>query len=415
MKKNFVSNQTGAIAIMTVVLLPLLLGFMALALDVGYVLLNKNRMQVAADSAALAAAAARQHGQDINTATALALSATQANGFTQGNNHSLITVAIPPGGTESFANDTSYVRVTVSQPVNAFLSWIFGITHTDTSATAVGGPAGYSQPCLLSMASAASGALSVKGNGVVTAKTCGIFVNSSSASALKMTGNVTMTASTIHVVGNYTSNGNVSVSPITTGSAITPDPFIAIPIPLKPACDQVVDYKKAIKGILTLNAGTYCGGITVKGNYAVNFNPGTYTLYGGGITLSGNVSPVTGTGVSFINTGNSTSYPFGPLNLAGNVELNLSAPTTGTYAGMLFIQDPLNTQDATFVGNAGSQLAGNFYLPSSQLTFTGNSGTDIPIGSVVALQVKINGNTRFSMTNTYGGGSNSSARAGLYQ
>ena len=408
------TQQRGAIAVMTALLLPMLLGFMALALDVGYVLLNRNRMQVAADAAALVAANARQHGQDINTAQALALNATQANGFTQGVDQTTVAVAIPPGGTGALANDSRFVRVTVSQPINAFLSWIFGITKTTTAASAVGGPAGSSQPCLLSMASAGSGALTIQGNSVVTANGCGIYVNSSSNSAMQVTGNVTVTASPIQVVGNYTANGNVTISPVTVGAAVTANPFTSLVIPPFTSC-TFTNYNRSGNGNLVLTPGTYCGGISITGNHSVQFDAGTYLLYGGGIHFSGNIDPIAGSGVTFFNSGNGSTYPYSALNLAGNVSLNRSAPTTGPYAGLLFMQDPLNTLAANIVGNAGAVLAGNLYFPQSNLTLTGNSGTAIPTGSVVAQKVSITGNTQFSMTNIYGNGGNSAARAGLYE
>jgi hypothetical protein len=82
---------------------------------------------------------------------------------------------------------------------------------------------------------------------------------------------------------------------------------------------------------------------------------------------------------------------------------------------MLFMQDPLNTQAATIVGNSGAILAGNLYFPKSSLNMTGNSGTSIPMGSVVAQKVSVTGNTKFNMTNTYGNTSAGSSRSGLYR
>jgi uncharacterized iron-regulated membrane protein len=138
-------------------------------------------------------------------------------------------------------------------------------------------------------------------------------------------------------------------------------------------------------------------------------------LYGGGLNLTGNISPISGTDVTFYNSGNSSSYPYSSLSLAGNLTLNLSAPAIGSYAGMLFMQDPLNTQAATIVGNSGAILAGNLYFPKSTLNMTGNSGTSIPMGSVVAQKVSVTGNTKFNMTNTYGNTSAGSTRSGLYR
>jgi Flp pilus assembly protein TadG len=407
-------SQTGAVAVLVALLLPVLMGLMALAIDMGLALLRRNQMQVAADSAALSAANARQHGQDISTASLQAQTATTANGFKDTQANTTVVVAIPPGGGESFGADTRYARVTITQPSVTLLAWIFGALNITTSATAVAGPAGSAQPCLLTLGASGSGALSVVGNATATTTTCGIYVNSNSPSALQVTGNITLTATPIQVVGGYTENGNVNISPVTTGAAAAIDPFASLPLPAFGGC-TFSNYAKSGNGNLVLSPGTYCGGISITGNHGVTFSPGLFVLYGGGLNLTGNISPIAGTDVTFYNSGNSSTYPYSSLSLSGNLTLNMSAPTLGSYAGMLFMQDPLNTQSATIVGNSGAILAGNLYFPKSTLTMTGNSGTSIPMGSVVAQKVSITGNTKFNMTNTYGNGGGGNARSGLYQ
>lgn len=406
--------QRGAVAILVALLLPALIGLMALGVDVGYVLVRRQQMQVAADAAALLAAGARQHGEDISTATALAHIGTAANGFRHNINSTVVSISMPPGGSRDFAADTQYVRVTLAQPVNAFLAWVFGITQTNTSATAVAGPVGSGGPCLLTLGTTGSSAFSLIGNSTVIGNACGIFINSRNAKALNVSGNATVHATPIQVVGGYSATGNVDISPVTTGASTTADPFAKLAMPVFNTCTYT-NYSKSGNGSLVLNAGTYCGGITISGNYAVSFNPGIYVLQGGGMNLTGNLSSVTGTDITIYNSGNGGTYPYSSINMSGNVALNLSAPTTGTYAGLLIMQNKLNTKAATLVGNSGATLAGNLYFPKNTVVLTGNSSTNIPTGSVVAQKVSITGNTKFSMTNTYGTTATGSARTGLYQ
>jgi len=54
--KILLGNQKGAAAIVTVIVLAMLLGFSALAIDVGYMYSTRNELQNVADSAALAGA-----------------------------------------------------------------------------------------------------------------------------------------------------------------------------------------------------------------------------------------------------------------------------------------------------------------------------------------------------------------------
>jgi len=411
MKPNL---QKGAVALLVAMLLPVMIGLMALAIDVGYVLVRHNQMQVAADSAALFAANARQHGKDITNAAAMAQTATTANGFENNKLSTSVVVSMPPGGSQAYALDDQYVRVTISQPNHTFLAWIFGTAQTTASATAVAGPASSGGPCLLTLGTSGAGALSVTGNATVSTTKCGVYVNSNSPAALQVTGNVTLTATPIQVVGGYNKTGNVTMSAVTTEAAATSDPFASLPMPPFAGC-TFTNYSKSGNGNLVLTAGTYCGGISITGNHGVSFSPGVYVLYGGGLNLTGNISPISGTDVTIYNSGNNSTYLYSGLSLAGNLTLNLSAPTTGAYAGMLFMQDLLNTQTATIVGNSGAILAGNLYFPSSTLNLTGNSGTSIPMGSVIAQKVSVTGNTQFNMTNTYNNASAGNTRSGLYQ
>lgn len=409
-------SQTGMLAVLIALLLPMLMGFLALSIDVGYMLLTRNRMQIAADSAAIAAADALMHNQGIDAATAMAQTAAVANGFTDQVSMTSVAVLIPPTGTAPFSQDSNYVRVTVSQTVPTFLASFFGIASSLRSAYAIAGPASSGNPCLLSLSSSGSGVVSASGNVTMTANGCGIFSNSTSPSSIMLNGNVTLNASTISTVGGVSKSGNVTTSPVTTGAAKTADPFLNVTYPSFSGC-SFTNYSASGNGLVTLTPGTYCGGINISGNHVVNLTPGLYTLYGGGFNVSGNVSPISGTGVSFYNTGSGTTGPnaYAALDLSGNSMLDLSAPLTGANAGMLFMQDPLNIYGAAISGNSGSRLLGNLYFPNSTVSMSGNSATSIPIGSVVAQKITMSGNVNFSVSNIYGSSGSSAMHAGLYQ
>ena len=113
----------------------------------------------------------------------------------------------------------------------------------------------------------------------------------------------------------------------------------------------------------TLQPGTYFGGIQITGNANVTFSPGTYILAGGGLTVTGN-SALKGTGVTFYNT-SATGYAYAPIDLTGNETANLSAPTSGTFEGFLFFQDPsvpVGSAGITVVGNSSSTFDGIVYF-----------------------------------------------------
>jgi len=152
---------------------------------------------------------------------------------------------------------------------------------------------------------------------------------------------------------------------------------------------------------VTLQPGTYFGGIQITGNANVTFSPGLYILAGGGLTVTGN-STLTGTGVTFYDT-SATGYSYAPIDLTGNETANLSAPTSGTYEGFLFFQDPsvaVGSAGATVVGNSSSTFNGIVYFPTTALTYVGNSG-----GSgytiLVAYTISMTGNSSFTIGNNY--------------
>ena len=103
--------------------------------------------------------------------------------------------------------------------------------------------------------------------------------------------------------------------------------------------------------------------------------PGTYIVNGGTVDLHGNTT-LNGTGVTLVLTSSTgTSYP--SVDIAGTVNLNLSAPTSGTFNNILIYEDR-NAPSSTTVkiaGNTTSNLQGLIYVPSADLTLTGVSTT----------------------------------------
>jgi hypothetical protein len=184
-------------------------------------------------------------------------------------------------------------------------------------------------------------------------------------------------ASSIGVVGTV-SSGGTTISPTPqTGIASINDPLSTLPEPSVGACGTPTT---TVTMNTTLDPGTYCGlsiqGPTGKGkgddddkkgkgSITVNFNPGVYVLKGG-ISVTGSAT-LSGTDVTFFNTSGSIV-----IDGAANGEvLTLSAPTTGTYAGILFFQDPSDASSATITGAGGSNIEGALYFPKAQITTNG--------------------------------------------
>ena len=94
--------------------------------------------------------------------------------------------------------------------------------------------------------------------------------------------------------------------------------------------------------------------------------------------------PSTGSGVTFFNTGQS-GHSAGVISFAGSSTQTFSAPTSGTYEGMLFLQDRNITYAGTnsFTGSSSSIFTGTLYFPSTALKYSGSSS-----GSYTAIIAK---------------------------
>ena len=107
---------------------------------------------------------------------------------------------------------------------------------------------------------------------------------------------------------------------------------------------------------------------------------------------------MTGTGVMFYNT-TATGYTFQPFTFANGSTETLSAPTTGTYAGILLFQDPTVVSSAvsSFAGGTNANLTGTLYLPKAGLSFSNGASAAYTI--IVADSVVFTGGV--TLNNNY--------------
>jgi hypothetical protein len=144
-------------------------------------------------------------------------------------------------------------------------------------------------------------------------------------------------------------------------------------------------------GGLTIYPGIYKQ-IAVSGNGQLTMEPGIYIIQGGGLSVSGN-GTVTGSNVMIYN-GLGGSGCSGAIDLSGNGAITLSAPTSGTYAGILIFQARNNSRALTFSGNGTFQLGGIVYAPDALLSESGNGQTNT---NLIVDQLVISGNGTFAV------------------
>ena len=169
----------------------------------------------------------------------------------------------------------------------------------------------------------------------------------------------------IDVHGGVQKSGLASLTPApVTKLPGVPDPLNSLPVPSTSGLTNYGSENLSGNSKATIKPGIY-NQITVSGNASLAMSAGLYIIEGGGFQVSVNAS-VTGTGVTLYNTGSkfpNSGGTFGSINLSGNSSISLSPPTTGSYAGILFLQPAANTQALNFSGNAMAGVTGTIYAP----------------------------------------------------
>jgi hypothetical protein len=404
--------QRGSVLITVALTLTVLVGFAGLAIDVGSLYAHKRAMQTAADGGALEAAVAITRGDlsGTQTITTFAREGAKKNGFTHDPLAGVEVLVNQPPASGPYSGGTAFVEVIVNQPSPAYFMRVLGFSSTPVTARAVAGVVPASQYCLHLLRPNGIGFVS-RSSSIVQAA-CDIVINSSSTispKALTTESNAKITATRIDVTGGYDKKGSFSTDPAPTlGVPAKPDPLAALPRPHNEnvACKTFPSGGKwEISGTQTLSEGVYCGGILVKSGANVTFAPGTYVLRGG--NLVGNAlkvdGKISGNGVTFFVTGSpagaSPYYEYKPLAFESSAVINLSAPTTGPYAGILFHQDPSrgsNSDIHRFNSSTNLTLGGVLYFPTQRLEFNSSNLTTVsgPNFGIVAWMAETNSSVK---------------------
>ena len=228
----------------------------------------------------------------------------------------------------------------------------------------------------------ANGALTVSGNARVSVPGA-IVVDSSSSSAISGSGTASLSASIIDAVGGYQKASGETFSPTpNTGAASLADPLAGL---AAPSSSGLTNYGSVslTSGSRTISPGIYSS-IKVQNSASLTMSAGTYIIKGGGFSVSGSAN-VSGSGVTIYNAGSncpSTGGSYSSINWSSTGTFNLSAPSSGTYAGILIFQSRDNTQTLSIdvSGTSGSAITGTIYAASAQLV---DGGTTPLSGSLI--------------------------------
>ncbi len=414
------SRRRGAVAVLVALLLAVLMGITAIAIDGGVLLSEHRHAQAAADASAMAAACVLyanypnlpQDGTS-SEAEAAALSVAQSH-FPNNPDDSEpdytgeLTVEVnippkcnPPYQNSPYKNARGYAEVIITYKQKRFFSRLdpeTGKLRSDAGAIPVTARAvargAWTKPNIgvLILDYDDQSSLNAQGNGAFTETGGPVIVNSNNPNAFVDMGNGTMIAESFHITGGLKlgSSATLETQPepnqIFLGEHPTPDPLAYLPEPTMPPLGTITETSLASGNKqYVLTPGTFTNlpqfntGDVVIFQQASAGNGGIYYINGGGFKSTGAtimMDPATSGGMMLYNNPQSTAQSE-KLQITGNSagSVILSPLTDGPYSGMMIWQDRDAVNEVLVEGNGEFTVKGTFYAAGAKLNVNGNGGT----------------------------------------
>lgn len=386
--------------------LPVLIGAAGLATDTIEWTLWKRQLQRAADSAAIAGVYDREdeNGGTTNTSAAVSHDLTI-------NLHT--SMGLATGYPQvSFPADTSYqtnqVKVTLAVQQSLPFTSLFLSSPPLIQVSAQAASISSGTPCALALNNTGT-AMNYSGNATVSAPTCILYSDSGSANSASAGGSSAVTAKSVAAVGGIQQSNNFNVQQYIPYSPSIADPFASVtPSSSDMHCaghyqttgktttwvydtltestnmatatylDSSGDLKTGANCWASMSVGsnrtltvpsTYSGPIYVDANSAHGGN--------GSVNLQGAFSCSSCTVV--LTNSDSTSNTIGTFSSNAQATNNITAPTTGTFAGIAVYQDRRASGNTdTINGGSGNVIQGAVYFPKDTLQING-TGTGVSL------------------------------------
>ena len=393
---GLLGDRRGSVAVMSAIMLPVLLGFVALAAEVSTWETKRLTLQRSADLSALTAAKLLTNGSTAQIAANAAINLAEINGIPAATrnwspgtgtlSNTYVTVALVTGVRS--ASDQAF-KVTITQPVIPYLAQLIiggKILYVSASSWAelVQTTSGTAQPCVFGLAKENSPGtvLGVNINGGSAFNTGGCVVRANAD--IQVNGGTTMTTAGLYsggdvwvgggtkVQGSSGANTNVYTNNDVNigydfgggsdgGATLTGNAYAAGNINVN-GSSTITSIAEA-GGSITLNSGdigstiggVISGAASAVGNVTMNSGAikGTTTA-GGNITLnSGTLTgPVSGGGTLTVNNG---------ASITGNTSVGALTMNVGSISGTV------SSTGATTINN-GSTITGNVSSGSIAIT-----------------------------------------------
>jgi hypothetical protein len=344
---RFGRDQAGGVPLVFGLVLPLLLGAVAAAVEYGLLVHRQHQLQNAADTGALAAA------------RELSLAARNSDG-TAGVAQSVILATLSNASDVAIETrvDAASVEVKVRETVKHHFGAVLGSSSSRLEARAVARIVS-TRLCLLALEPSKRGAIDMNKSARLTGMRCSIFSNSKDRAGIVAADSARIEAETVCSAGGVEGKGNFALPPTTDCPQIA-DPLAARVPPAIGSCT----YSKTVidGGTRSLQPGVYCDGLKITNGASVTLAPGLYIIQGGKFIVDKGAL-LEGEDVGFFLAGRYSTLEFGY-----DTTIALAAPRTGDMAGILIFDDRGEKSDKHKIySNNARKLLGTIYMPNGAL------------------------------------------------
>ena len=422
-------NEGGAVAIIAGLALTVLIGIVGLAVDVGMWHHTGRALQNAADAAVIAAS---QNGTGSYQSEAKAVAAQY--GFVDGAN-SITVTALNNQTCPSPSTATDCYKVTVAQAsAPLFFSSVLGLAAPAISSVAMASSKETHSYCMLALGTSGD-AIRTNGSPVANMNGCSIMSNSGA----KCDGTNLRTAPDGPTYGDAAGTNTGCGINQSSNVPTVADPYASLQssIPTNPCGTAKTSFpQEPKKGVMSgnnawgaagvtttmpltgsptiANHGIVCGYLQLQGDVLVTSSAGLagalLVIENGVLDTNGHkLSTASGSALTIIFTGptvSGLSPSHYPTDNGGSGTLDFMAPTSGTWKGIAFYQDPNlpsgSGVDFTYAGNTPTwNITGAVYFPNASVGFSGainKSSNGVSCLLFVIGNITINGGAAIEQT-----------------
>ncbi len=317
------------------------------------------------------------------------------NGFR--NDIGVFTMLSPPAS-GPFAGQKA-VEVSIEEQWPRLFTAIFNSGSVQIGARAIAKPEELGEACMLALDPNASGAINFTGTSDVNLDGCSVVSNSTADDAFTLSGSAKLSS--------YCAGSAGGISSTSTGMDLTgcsrareripriEDPYASVPEPtVTGPCKTPNVFEGPTSSTYNITGGRYCG-LTIK--RTVNLAPGMYIVDGGDLVIT-STAHLNGSGVTFFLTNGAR------LIIDGGADVTISAPTSGTYSGLLFFADRSGPSLVhQLSGSATSLFSGAIYLPNDELVISGSNAGGAGCTQYIARTLELTGTSGAGVSCAAGG------------